>query len=188
MASKNIPDYVRKRIFELVYAKADAHGYAYRNRKDNSDFMNELVENPEVGGVLIQYMERARVRTYIKDTILNRYTKDLKEKKLSSGSITDLLSDFYDAGIDWVGDCGASISVFRGNNNVYFVVGKGTVLKWETALRKALEFVANSDDIIKTAHIRICLLLVVMSDDMTQSDKDQIAKALMKVGVDVCFL
>lgn len=188
MASKNIPDSVRTQIFELVYSKADEHGYAYRNRKDNSDFMNELVESPEVGGILIQYMEQAKVRTYIKDTILNRYTKDLKKKRFGAGSLTEILSDVYNVDTVWVGDSSSDISIFHGESNDFYVVGKGTVLKWETALRKALEYVVRASNDIKTANIHICLLLAVMNDDMTQADKDQIAEALGRIGVEVFFL
>ena len=188
MASKNIPESIRTQIFDLVYAKADGHGYAYRNRKDNSDFMNDLVESPEVGGILSQYMEQARVRTYIKDTILNRYTKDLKAKRFGKGSLTDILSDVYGVDAVWVGDSSSNISIFHSEPNEFYVVGKGTVLKWETALRKALEYVVRANNDIKTASIHICLLLAVMNDDMTQADKEQIAEALTRVGVEVFFL
>ena len=74
--ANRLPPQVRTKITKLVYEKADEFGYMECDRVQNSQFMDILVEDREVGGVLQQYMQKERVRTYIKDTILNRYTKD----------------------------------------------------------------------------------------------------------------
>ncbi len=71
--AKSLPSRVQKRIREAVCQKADQHSYASQDRVKNGQFMDDLVDDPEIGGVLREYMNEARVRTYIKDGILNAY-------------------------------------------------------------------------------------------------------------------
>lgn len=49
---KILPSKVEKNIKSLIFQRADEFGYASRSRRDNSQFMDELVEDPEIGGYL----------------------------------------------------------------------------------------------------------------------------------------
>jgi hypothetical protein len=72
-----VPDDIRD-VFEAVYKKADDHKYIAKGRPENSLFMNQLVADPAIGGKLGEHMAKSKVKTYIKDTILNRYAKEKK--------------------------------------------------------------------------------------------------------------
>ncbi|EFB9761459.1 hypothetical protein FA678_23300, partial [Escherichia coli] len=74
--SNLIPDKIAKSIKQTVYNEADKVNYLSRTRTENGNFLAQLVSMPSVGGKLSQYMRKDAVRTYIKDAILNRYSKD----------------------------------------------------------------------------------------------------------------
>lgn len=182
----NIPRDKRERIFELVYDRADAFGYCTRNRPDNSMFMNSLVNDPEIGGVLSQYMPTGEVRTYVKDTILNKYAKDLVKRKMAAIEPIPVFQIVYGIDTHFVGKTG-QITVCRANNNDIYVLSAGTYLKWETALRKALEYI-TSKELVKDHGVHICLGLVVTNDDITSGDKKAIEDELSIVNARAFFI
>ena len=70
-----------------------------------------------------------------------------------------------------------------------YIVHFGTLLKWETALRKALEYVASTDHIREMDfQAKICLALVVQTDELTDADKVHIKTALGLIDVKVIFV
>lgn len=184
--ANNIPKDKRERIFELVYDRADAFGYCTRNRPDNSMFMNSLVNDPEIGGVLSQYMPTGEVRTYVKDTILNRYTKDLVKRKMATIEPIPVFQMVFEVDTLFVGQTG-HITVCRASNNDVYVLSTGTYLKWETALRKALEYIA-SKGLSENHVVHICLGLVVINDDITSGDKKAIEDELSIVNTKAFFI
>lgn len=50
--AKKLPSQLQRKIKEAVFTQADAFGYAARNRTENSAFMDELISDPNIGGVL----------------------------------------------------------------------------------------------------------------------------------------
>ena len=76
--SNRVPEAQAKKIREIVYQEADKYNYLARTRTDNGQFFARLVAMPSVGGVLAGFIQRSEIRTYIKDAILNRYSKDKK--------------------------------------------------------------------------------------------------------------
>lgn len=185
MAKVNIPEDKRSEIFSLVYERADAFGYATRNRPDNSMFMNNLVNAPDIGGVIAQYTSQETVRTYIKDTILNHYTKDLVRRKSAAIEPVTVFQAMYGVDTLFVGKK-KLVTVCRDTQNNVYVLSVGTYLKWETAMRKALEHIVTLDDVEKE-QIHICLALVVINDDITIGDKRHIEAALSLIGAKVYF-
>jgi len=185
MAKVNIPEAKRAQIFSLVYEKADAFGYATRNRPDNGMFMNSLVNDAEIGGVLAQYMPQEAVRTYIKDTILNHYTKDLVKRKSAVIEPIAVFQTMFGVDTLFVGEK-KPVSVCRSADNEVYVLSIGTYLKWETALRKALEHIATLEAVDRN-QVHICLGLVVINDDITIGDKRHIEAALDLIGAKVYF-
>lgn len=191
MAKNSMPKEVRDEIFETVYKKADEFGYMACDRVQSGQFMDLLVEDPKVGLVLIDYMPKERVRTYIKDTILNKYTKLVNNRALAAKTPEATINEVFvvDAAvIDNVTSKGNVLSILRAESGAIFVVSSGTVLKWETALRKALEIIASKPTLtIEGKAPSICLKLSTSNQELTDADKELIKSALGAVGVKAVF-
>ena len=97
---------------------------------------------------------------------------------MQSKNRTRLFSDSV-SGIKWS----------KTDSNRFFIGFSGTYLKWETALRKALEYVASHDRLRQNGVLpEICLLLVVQNDEITTGDKRHLRNALGFIGVKVIFV
>jgi len=78
--------------------------------------------------------------------------------------------------------------VLRSAAGAIYVVSGGTVLKWETALRKALDVIANFPRFtVKGKPPFVCLKLSSGTGTITEADKTHILKALGAVGVKAVF-
>lgn len=175
-----VPSSVAQEIKSAVYKRADRVNYLARSRVDNSVFLDQLVSSPEVGERLGEFMQKAEVRTYIKDAILNRYSKDksVEEKPNNLEEIIDcklgLVVEFMER------DARNNVGIYKVEAQPLFVVvSDGTLLKWETALRKALLCIAthpfgcNSNS---TTHI--LLTLFARYQKVPPSDLKALRKAL----------
>lgn len=191
MAKNNMPKKVRDKIFKVVYKKADEFGYMECDRVQSGQFMDLLVDDPEVGLILIEYMPKERVRTYIKDTILNRYTKLVTNRALAAKSPETTIKEVYSITaevIDNVTSKGNVLSILRSEEGNIYVVSSGTVLKWETALRKALEIIASKPTLtVNDKAPYVCLKLSTPAQALTDADKKLIQSALGAVGVKAVF-
>lgn len=186
--AKLLPADVEKRIKRLIYERADAFGYACRNRTDNSIFMDELVTDPEIGGILREYYPGERVRTYIKDAVLNAYTKQKNKQILKALDLPKILTKLYAEEISFVQKIDEDTVLLRAETGRLYVVGKGTILKWETALRRALDAIANHPNLQQNGvYPKICLMLAVINGDITDADKNHIRAAIAAIGVSVYF-
>ena len=191
MAKNSMPKKVRDKIFAIVYKKADDFGYMECDRVQSGQFMDLLVDDPDVGLILIEYMPKERVRTYIKDTILNRYTKLVNHRALAAVTPEDTIKEVYGeeaAIIDDVTSKGNVLSILRSETGNIYVVSNGTVLKWETALRKALEIIASKPTLsVEDKSPSVCLKLSTPTQSLTDADKKLIQSALGAVGVKAVF-
>lgn len=174
-----------------VYAKADEFGYSTRSRTENNQFLDSLVEDPEIGGILREYLAKEKVRTYIKDGILNAYAKQFTKSALNEVSPTDTIQQIYSVSSSIIQQCtgkNARVSVSRSDDGRIFVISGGTVLKWETALRKALELIARETGLsVNGVTPEICLHLVATNNSLTVADKKHITTALGAIGVQAIF-
>jgi len=185
--AKALPKDVAARIQRSVFKKADEHGYALRGRVENGRFMDDLVDDPEIGGVIKEYVQGGKVRTYIKDGVLNAYTKQKTKQILRSHDPIQIICHTFGVKEAFILKQGDTV-VCRSSNERIFVIGRGTVLKWEAALRKALEYTARTPGVRADGRYpSICLQLAVINDDITEGDKTQITSALAAVGVKVYF-
>jgi hypothetical protein len=184
-----IPKVLSVRVKNAVFAKADAHGYHSKGRSENGQFMTALVDDPDVGAVLLEYMGKSEIKTYIKDGILNQYSKNKFRSILKNTQPTDTIKELYAET--------AQIFPIKGENNVIvcrstsgkiFVVSNGTLSKWETALKKALELIARQSSlIIDGKYPEVCLQLAILSNGVTTGDKKLIIDALNAIDVKVKF-
>lgn len=181
----------KQKIREEIFSKADEFGYTSSDRISSGHFMDELVDDPSIGGVLKEFMTKERIRTYIKDAVLNAYTKEITKNKLSLVSpetIAEYIWHTHAVIIQNGKGKNSKVSVLRSEKGELFVVSGGTVLKWETALRRAIEIIASQPGLsINGMPPKICLTLAAYSRNLTEADKDYISNALLAINVSVFF-
>jgi hypothetical protein len=123
---------------------------------------------------------------------LNAYAKSFTKGALAEVSPTDTIKQLYGVSSSVIQQCKGKnerVSVSRSVDGCIFVVSGGTVLKWETALRKALEIIAKEPGLtIEGITPTICLSLVCSSGSLTSADKKHIFNALSAVGVSATFV
>lgn len=181
---KNIAEQLRLKIYE----RADEYGYANRSRTENSHFMDDLLDDPEIGGVLKAYYQRERIRTYIKDAVLNTYMKARNREMIEAQDISEVLKCVFSAEAEEIQSLNNDTSLHRTENGELIVVSRGTYIKWETALRKALESIGKSQFLLDNKDVtKICLLLAVKNGEATEADKKFIRNVLSVVNVGVYF-
>lgn len=187
--SNKLPREISNNIKELVFKVADEFHYLSKTRTENGKFLDQLVSMPHIGGVLNQYMKKAEIRTYIKDAILNRYSKDktLAAKPKDMSRIIKTLYDLDTLLID--SDISNKIELYKSIENetsCFVIVADGTVLKWETALRKALLYTASKPFSENEENcIFILLNIFAQHKPVPYSDKVFLNKALSKCGAQV---
>ena len=173
---------VREQIARLVYEKADAHRYLEKSRVENGMFMNNLVNDPNVGGRLLEYMAGDRVKTYIKDSILNRYSKDRRELPRNVNKMVwpDTNEDVHE--IEY--NSKDNVSLHRTANGEYTVIARVNPLKWETGLRRLLLFTAACPG-LQGASVRVQLVLLIFEagSAINGAEKELIQNALGRVNV-----
>ena len=186
--SNRVPEAQAKKIREIVYQEADKYNYLARTRTDNGQFFARLVAMPSVGGVLAGFIQRSEIRTYIKDAILNRYSKDKKRIERPRDLLAMCRICF---GVEDLEDVEKSkeIHLMKSHNNpTYVVVAEGTYLKWETALRKALLYVAsNPFGQIQGNTIHIALSLFARHVKIPATDKKLLERSLSVIPAKVFF-
>lgn len=182
--SNKIPQKIATIIKEAVFYKADKADYLAMSRPDSGVFLNNLVACPNVGGKIAKYIKRDQVRHYIKDAILNRYSKD-KTKDATPNDACPIIKAEYDLDVEksYAED---KISLYRSTDlqrpNEFVVVAEGTYLKWETALRKTLLFISARSFSQTANNIHILLLLFAQHRPLPPSDKKNLQNALSRCG------
>jgi len=178
---KQIPTEIAKEIKQTVFSEADRENYLARSRPENGAFLDRLVAMPSVGGKLQNYMSKAGVRTYIKDAILNAYSKEMALRKRPKNISTIIEKTFNLRAVKHVESQSASQTeiYMTASKDHFIIVADGTYLKWETALRKALYCVAGSPfTAIKGVEIKILLLLFARGSKIPKSDLTALERAL----------
>jgi hypothetical protein len=188
MANK-LPRAVQAQVKKAVFQKADDFGYMHKSRVDSGIFMENLVKDREVGGVLAQYMGKDAVKTYIKDGVLNGYMKDKKKAALASEpeGLLPVIRRIYSQEAHTIHSANP-IFLFRLESGDILLIAQGTLIKWETALRKALEFIERSPGLPpKEGRLQIVLNIASLGQPSTAADRDHLKKALAYVGVNIHF-
>jgi len=186
-----LPKNIQAKIKQAVFKKADEFGYMECGRIESGRFLDTLVDDPEVGKIIMEYMPKERVRTYIKDGVLNAYTKAATKKALAASTPENVIKSVFNE-TAFVIQKGKGkqngLFVLRAESGNIYVVSGGTVLKWETALRKALEIIANESNLTISGRApSICLKLSLTGQSLTEADKTHIITAVGAVGVKAVF-
>ena len=189
--SNRPPKDIADRVKAVGYRLLTEGNYLNNNRIENGQLLNTLVSHIEVGKVLSEYMSTEQVRTYIKDTIINRYAKDENAKGLSLSNVLARISESEGCPIECLEDSkGKSNAILlKKSTGEVIVAGIGTVSKWETAVRRVLEFIERSPGLPPQDGALITYIIVSdAGKSIAQSDKTQIIKALKFIGIKVLFV
>ncbi len=187
--SVKMPEDVRTMIREKIYKRLDEVNYLAQGRIENGKFMEQLVHDHEIGERIAQYYGKGRVKTYIKDGVINRYSKE-KTRPPSDLCLTvgEVIGEKVSR-VDELGERG--ISLYRGVSGLLVVASCGRLLKWETALRKLLEYLGrNIDRLESKVDSRPALILVLMTGGkkIASSDKQLLERSLDAIRVKVRLL
>lgn len=182
--SNKVPQNVAKKIKKIVFEEADKIDYLAMARPDSGAFLNGLVTRPDVGGEITKYIKRDEVRHYIKDAILNRYSKD-KTKEATPDDLKPIVKSTYGLEAEESHN-ETKLCLYKSTAperpNEYVVISEGTVLKWETALKKALLFISAKPFSKKASEVHILLLLFAQHKPLPPSDKQNLENALKRCG------
>ena len=88
----SIPKAKLETIRSKTFAILEERQYLSQSRKENGKLMDELVDHPEIGGIVAGYMPKAAVKTYIKDALINSYSKRENAKSFSIDVVETRLS------------------------------------------------------------------------------------------------
>ncbi|MFC1806136.1 hypothetical protein ACFL09_04060 [Planctomycetota bacterium] len=148
MSKSNVPKSIRQQIDEVVAELADGHHYLASSRAENSVFMDQLVAHPRVGALLEQFMPKGAVRTYIKDAVLNKYSKE--RRKLPRDIRRQVSRAFGRIRGELAYDPRDGVSLYQLTGGSLVAVARTSYEKWETGLRKLLLFIANAPNLPPT--------------------------------------
>lgn len=183
--SIKIPPEIRKQIFGRVHELADRHKYLQKGRHDNARFLDALVADPQVGRRLREFMPEERVKSYVKDAIVNKYAK--KRKGLLKDVGRHLPAEFA-AGYEIGTDKEKTVSLHRSKGGVLLAAARTTHIKWETGVRKLLLYVAALPEQSRGkgggARPRLMLVIHEHGNPVNESDKKLTEGALHLVGID----
>jgi len=183
-----LPSKVQKQIKETIFKKADIHNYMSKGRIENGQFIENLVKDSSVGGVIANYLAKSKIKTYIKDGVLNRYAKDKTNEALDLDEKELIRNKFQQEAYEIDKVVRNRLSLYRLENGDILLLVRGTLIKWETALRKALEYTAAAPGLPpKDEKFHVMMSIAVIGNGITESDKQHITDALGLVNIQVSF-
>ena len=183
-----LPKPIERAIKEYVFKLADEQNYLSTSKIENGQFMDRLVADPKAGKKLESYIGKDKIRTYIKDAVLNRYTKQ-RRNECKPSNLGKLYSDKLGIQCHEV-ETSKETTLIRceaGGAYSYIVSVDGTYTKWETALRKALLFAGNKPFAKKSSSKILIHLNLFTPAHITDSDKKAIRLALAIIGAECDF-
>ncbi|MBV9924483.1 MAG: hypothetical protein JOZ96_05525 [Acidobacteria bacterium] len=187
--SIKIPPEVRNQIIGHVDELADRHKYLQKGKNANAVFIDALVADPHVGRRLREFMPEERVKSYVKDALLNKYAKRRKGLLRDLGGV--ISADFgkcFEVGYDKE----RGVSLHRSEANTFIAAARTTYVKWETGLKKLLLYVAGLPDKTrgngKGDGPRLLLVIHEHGNPVNESDKRLTERALGLVGVDCAWV
>ncbi|MGG1660907.1 hypothetical protein [Brevibacillus sp. NRS-1366] len=181
-----IPDTIRDEILERIFQLADREGYLTNNRVNNANFMERLLSNPEVGGMLEAFMPKEKVRVYIKDSMLNRYAKD--RRSVTEEKLLETLTGTFQESVLLI-ETKNDVSLFKMSSGSHIVTTVGSYVKWETALRKILLYIGKNR-CLRDGEFSLKKMIVISTGGVPipTGEEDVLKRALSEVGVGVLVL
>lgn len=182
--SNKVPQDVARKIKSIVFDAADQVDYLSMTRSDSGAFLNGLISRPEVGLEIAKYVRRGDVRHYIKDAILNRYSKD-KVREATPVELEPIISLAYGLQVG-LSHKESKLHLYKSISSEkprsYVVISEGTFLKWEAALKRALLFIGAQPFSKRGGEVHILLLLFAHHKPIAPSDLQNLNAALERCG------
>lgn len=129
-------------------------------------------------------MPEGEVKTYIKDAVLNRYSKD--KRSVDNDLLTAWVSEAYREDMSPIATTN-DITVFKScQSNIVLVLSKGTHVKWETALRKILLYVGATPNLRESnLSLRKMIVIPTAGVPIPAGEDELLRRALSEVGIDL---
>ena len=184
--NRKTPGEVRAKIVNIVFNACETSGYLTQSRVENTKFMESLLENPKVGGVLSKYMSKQDMWKYLKDGIINQFPKQ-KAVESRPDDISTIVKKKFGFSVNELGKDKKLDSILYKNRNKdteFVVVSYGTYEKWETALKKALLYSATHPFSHRENAKLHFLLVLFQKKPITPADEATLRKALSFAGTD----
>lgn len=183
-----VPAHVKTGIAKRAAQLADEIRYSSMTMKQRSAALAIFCNDPQIGGVLTDYIEQNEVRQYIKDNLVRALSQG-KNKAQQPTALEQAVwceKKYKTGGLQVVHDSKYIVLLKNPDTKDYIVVGRTTYRRWESALRFALLFIAGrpfGKD--KDNNIRILLSLSRGSSPITDSDLQLLRDALARASADV---
>ena len=179
--AKVLPTRVKQQVETRGFDLLNEWQYLNRTRVENSQFMDQLVDHPEIGKKLSEFLDRAGVRKYIKDVIVNKYAKLKRKMPRDLGAELESWLGEPVHEIEWVNR--DKLSLHRSESGTYLITARTTFIKWETGLRKILLYCADKPNLHSKHDVQKCLAIFEHGATVNQADKNHLQKALDSIGI-----
>jgi hypothetical protein len=77
----SVPINIRDALKDRLWTLADKIDWLNLSQHDKAKYYQDWTADPEIGGVLAHYIDRARIRVYLKDTLLKPYQREALSDK-----------------------------------------------------------------------------------------------------------
>ncbi len=181
----NIPEPSRQNIFDAAFRELDDFQYLTKSRPENADLMDRLIEHPDIGAKLREHITNEKVRTYIKDTIINRYAKvrTALPREIEDYIETICTDTLYE--IDYIAN--DHVSFHRTESNGYYAIArsKHRHTSWPIALRNLLFYLARLPQCPPEGCSELVKVLIIFCHGVpvNSGDKEIVVKALSHADV-----
>ncbi len=182
-----IPPAVKAQLVSRIREQLEEEGYFSQGLFNSTVMLDEMAADPQIGGVLAQYMRKDKVRTYIKDCIIGKYAKKKNGELLSTEKVQYEL-ERREGPLLLQTDKNQVVTFITETDGVIIFAAKGTVLKWESALRKVLEKRALIDTEQETMQVKMYLFLSNTGRLLTDSERENLRKTLGLVDVKIVII
>jgi hypothetical protein len=187
--SVNIPKNIKNDIKKLIYARLDECSYLSQTMRENGAVMERLARDPDIGGKIAEYTGREKVKTYIKDAMINKYSK-LRTK--APDDLSDIVASVFGGTAKKQPSRPPSkgVDVYKNNKGDLVIVSSGRLLKWESALRKLLEHIGrdlSSTGASRPAH-KMLIVLVSGGKKIPPADVQHLQRSLGSINVQIKIL
>ena len=171
-----VPPAVKTRILGKVTELAEGHGYLRQKRPVNGRFIEGLVADPEVGGKLVEYLDRSRLKSYIKDALLKEYAKSKRRVRADPEKVVPQRIK-------------GAVSIEKKRDIWKFSLSGAWIVatccsfkRWEIGVKKV--GLAASHFGQEAARPRMILLVHLDSPHTNSGDKKQVEHALTALGIE----
>jgi len=144
-----IPEEIKKMVYERVWSEADRIGWKGLTITEKTEQYRNWAISDAIGGVLSRYMDVERVHPYIKDSIIQKYSKSISLSVDRALNLAGVQSDSYAIAEEFIKPFGVRLSDNR-------IVLWGRAVDWKIVLLSMFERTCGNKYIPKCAILTDC--------------------------------